>query len=203
MRLHFEGLDLAGKSTVCRRLVARSPHKWVVMRNSITGSNPVQQAANDLRKVPGVADEVAGWIYYAALLQDMASPVPDAPYLIQDSTILLRSIAYHSVVGNRKLAEAFTGCLESHPRFDHSFVCVASRETRLRRLAIRRLDQLGPEDFLVRDKPELFQAMEAKLVETAREHFGAHLLQTDGLETDERLDGLLATCTDLAHAVGV
>jgi len=201
MRLHFEGLDLAGKSTVCRRLVDRSPHQWVVMRNSITALNPVQQAANDLRKLPGVTDEVAGWVYFAALLQDLASPVPDAPNLIQDSTILLRSIAYHSVMGNRKLADAFTGCLEAHPRFDHSFVCVASRETRLRRLAIRRQDQLGPEDFLVRDRPELFLAMEAKLVETAREHFGATLLRTDHLESDENLDGLLAKNPDLAAAL--
>jgi hypothetical protein len=69
---------------------------------------------------------------------------------------------------------------DRHPRFDRSFVLVADHQTRLERLAKRRPQNLGPEDLLVRDKPELFYAMERQLVDYATRHFGAVVVDTSG-----------------------
>ncbi|MDW8244785.1 MAG: hypothetical protein RMJ88_16375, partial [Thermogemmata sp.] len=50
----------------------------------------------------------------------------------------------------------------------------------LERLAKRRSQNLGPEDFLVRDEPQRFYAMERQLVDYASRHFGAVVLDTSG-----------------------
>lgn len=93
---------------------------------------------------------------------------------------MLRSIAFHKVRGTPALADRLESLNDRHPRFDRSFVLVADHQTRLDRLAKRRPQNLGPEDFLVRDEPVRFYAMERQLVDYATRHFGAVVLDTSG-----------------------
>ncbi len=179
MILHFEGLDLAGKSTVCRLLKDALPNSWRIRRNTLLESNPVESLADKLRKEE--EDPVCvGWLYHAALRYDLAHFRESGDSIVQDSTILLRSLAYHSAFGNAELVECFLNLLEDHPRFDRSFVLVPDRETRLHRLRIRRKQNLGPEDFLVVQNPEVFQKMEEILVEYSCEFFRATVVDTSG-----------------------
>lgn len=179
MQVHFEGLDLAGKSTVCRLFLQHVPGEWQVRRNALLPDNPIYQLADRLRK-EGTGDESVGWLYHAALLLDLERYEPPRGNVIQDSTILLRSLAFHRVHGTPGLADRLETLLDRHPRFDRSFVLVADHQTRLERLAKRRPQNLGPEDLLVRDKPELFYAMERQLVDYATRHFGAVVVDTSG-----------------------
>lgn len=179
MRVHFEGLDLAGKSTVCRLFREHARGDWQLRRNCLVADNPIHDLADRLRK-EGRSEESVGWLYHAALLYDLEQYQPVAGDLIQDSTILLRSLAFHKVRGTPGLVDRLEALIDRHPRFDRSFVLVADHQTRLQRLAKRRPQNLGPEDFLVRDDPQRFYAMERQLVDYATRHFGAVVLDTSG-----------------------
>lgn len=188
MHVLFEGLDLAGKSTLCRRFQEKAEGHWAIRSNSIIEDNEIFRVANQLRKEGSFSPETLGNLFYAALLGDLEKfSYPDAN-VIQDSTIVLRSLAYHTVSKTPRLPELFEELLERHPRFDYAFVCSAPREVRLQRLAIRRKQNLGPEDFLVRDEPDTFFAMESILIDHARRAFNAEIIDTGNLENAEGLD---------------
>lgn len=190
MRVLIEGLDLAGKSTVCRRFVAQASGTWVVRRNSLVEHNRVYALADELRRADALADEPLGWLYLAALRVDLAelerSPATAADVL-QDSTILVRSASHHAALGRTALVRQFIELAPAMPRFDHAFVCVADRETRLRRLAKRRPENLGPDDFIVRDDYPRFSRMQDQVIELVTTQFGGIVIDTSGLESEERL----------------
>ena len=205
MHIHFDGLDLAGKSTLCKRFKERAGGNWEVVHNALVADNPVWELADRLRKEGCYGDQTIGWCYHAALLADREAYRPPAAEenRLQDSTILLRSLAHHTVAGTPGLPAALTELLECHPRFDKSFVCVASTEVRCRRLSVRRKENLAAEDFIVRDDPGRFQAMEEVLVEHAVRHFDATVIDTSDMEQEEhRLpdDGREPTSLDLVFA---
>ncbi|MFO0878132.1 MAG: hypothetical protein U0840_12350 [Gemmataceae bacterium] len=187
MYVHFEGLDLAGKSTICRLFREQAGGEWAIHHNALLADNPICALADRLRREGG-GEESVGWLYHAALLFDLERFAPTTGNVLQDSTILLRSLAYHKVRGTAGLVERLETLLGRHPRFDRSFVLVADHTTRLHRLGIRRPQNLSPEDFLVRDEPARFYAMERVLVEYATSHFGATVLDTSGTLDANRLE---------------
>lgn len=191
MRILIEGLDLAGKSTVCRRFVEQARGSWLLRRNSLVENNRVYALADELRRADALPDEPLGWLYLAALRADLAqlgSSQPDSDRdLLQDSTILVRSVAHHAARGRTELVQQFIEIVPDLPRFDHAFVCVADRETRLRRLANRRPENLGPDDFIVRDDFATFNRMQDQVIDLVTTHFGGVVIDTSGLENGERL----------------
>lgn len=195
--IHVEGLDLAGKSTVCRVL---RDHLGAEMRvNSLLppGANSIHADAERLRKSDAVSSAALGGMYYAALLRDLELYNPPAETVIQDSSLILRSIAFHSVFGDPKLADAFRALLPRHPRFGATVVTMATDEVRLKRLegrCSRRND--NPEDFLIVRDPAGFHRMEDVLVETAKREFNAIVVDTSFLEREgekERVASKLAS----------
>jgi thymidylate kinase len=180
MYIHFEGLDLAGKSTVCQLICQHTQGNWQVRRNALTMNNSIYELADRMRREKAGNEETIGWLYYAALLFDLEQFEQPVGNIIQDSTILLRSLAFHKVRGTPVLVERLEVLLDQHPRFDRSFVLVADHQTRIERLAKKRACELGPEDFLVRDDPKRFYTMEHQLVDYATRHFDAIVLDTSG-----------------------
>ncbi|MEZ6141695.1 MAG: hypothetical protein R3B84_14075 [Zavarzinella sp.] len=180
MIVHFEGLDLAGKSTVCRLFRENAPGNWNIRHNTMVEDNPIYELADRLRRDATNGDAMVGWLYHAALLYDLEKYVPPSDDIIQDSLILLRSLAFHSAIGTRGLTDQLELIIDHHPRFDHTFVLVADHQTRLARLAKRRKQHLGPEDFLVLNDPERFYIMQKLLIDYAIKHFGAVIIDSSG-----------------------
>jgi thymidylate kinase len=198
MYVHFEGLDLAGKSTVCRWFKEHAKGHWEIRRNALTQNNALWAVSDEMRKSARYSDATVGWCFYAALRADLEDYRRPAGNVIQDSTILLRSMAYHAVIGTPGLVDALQELVDRHPRFDRSFVCTASREARLARLAIRRAENLGPEDFKIRDQPEQFAEMENALVQYAVKWFGAKVIDTSGdLKAGEGLSQITKELPDI------
>ena len=194
MTIYLEGLDLAGKSTVCRRLRDRCGN-FEIRNNCLLRSNPLHLAADRLRKANSIDDASLGYLYYGALLYDLEQirnePAPDANVL-QDSTILLRSLAFHSVSGNTDLAENFRSKLAEHPKFDRSFFLTCTPDVRQQRLAGRASrGNTNPEDFLISSNPDLFFTMEGELRRLAVEYFDATVIDTGELESPQGSDLVL------------
>ena len=199
--LHIEGLDLAGKSTVCRLLRDR----WgaELRTNSILapGANSIHVEAERLRKVDALPIEPLGGLYYAALLRDLELYEPPKGRIVQDSSLILRSIAFHEVFGSRALAAAFRALLPRHPRFGATVVIHASDEVRRKRLEGRcSRHNDNPEDFLIVRNPDGFHRMEDVLVETAVSEFGATLVDTSSLEQEGEKERIVSLLLSKIHS---
>jgi len=188
----FEGLDLSGKSTLCRRLSESTG--WSIRNNSLLpkGENPYYSDARESHKMQSATDLEVGEIFLKALQYDIEHYAnPGTPY-IQDSTILLRSIAYHQEIGNIDLVRKFEAFLEKHPKPFVSFLCQPSIEVRLKRLSGRiSRNNDTPEDHIIRQDPDRFRRMENTISGLVRRHFKMRALDTSLLEDPDKSRELL------------
>jgi len=186
MRLLFEGLDLAGKSTVTTMMHQHLGSGWELRKNSMVpvGTNRIYDLALQLRLGRAIDNVNLGYLYYAALRHDielfekeLAGHQAD---IVQDSTIMLRSLAYHKAYGNHGLVELFEALLERMPRYDILFLCTITHDERLKRLHLRRRENIGEEDLLVVKDPKLFYKTEGYLFDYAHRYFNAIEINTGG-----------------------
>lgn len=185
--LHFEGMDLAGKTTATNNFIQSTGTEWDIRRNSLSRENPIHILADALRKEEVYDAEVLGNLYVAALMADIRSFQWPSRNTIQDSTIILRSIAFHTVRGTPRISEVLLDLLPEHPQFDASFVFTASIEERVKRLQQRIAKaphEVSEEDMMVINKPEKFLAMEAALIDTSRRVFHSVIVDTSSLTPD-------------------
>lgn len=182
--VHFDGMDLAGKSTATKNFITKTGRPWEIRQNSIVPNNPIYFLADSLRRADAYDAEVLGNLYVAALMVDLRSftwPMIDT---IQDSTIFLRSLAFHSIRNTPRVAEVILGMKDQHPKFDVSFIFTASLEKRKVRLEQRMRNEpkhISPEDMMVIEKPEKFMAMEQFLVDFAKLAFNSVVIDTTNL----------------------
>jgi len=191
--IHIEGLDLAGKSTICRFI--RDNCGYRIRNNVLTADNPLIENADHLRKNNLIDDASLGRLYLEALQYDLDHYQEDRNALIvQDSTIIVRSIAFHSVVGDQELAESFRQLLPRHPHFTHSFVLTASDEVRLERLRGRcSRHHDSPEDHLIRTKPDVFHKMEQIIIDLVVNEFGGTVIDSSAMEREGEKERLAAS----------
>lgn len=165
----FEGLDLAGKSSAAHAFAAQAPGgPWRIQEKSLVGSNPIRSTAVALKKNERLTDGTMGWLHYASFLADVdLFEEPETP-TVQESLTIFRSIAYHSVVGDPELAQAFTRQLDRVDVFSEAFALTASIEARQERLAQRIKENprlVSPLDMLVQEEPTKFMEMEKRLLD--------------------------------------
>lgn len=185
--IHIDGMDLAGKTTATQNIIAMTDNRWTWRRNSLSGDNPMYQLADSLRlgKIQNTFDaETLGNLYVAALMGDIRIFKWPDQNTIQDSTIILRSLAYHTVRGTPRISEVLLDLLPEHPKFDASFILTASLEERAKRLQKRMREspqEVGDEDMMILKKPEKFLAMEACLIDIAKQAFHSVVIETSSL----------------------
>ncbi|MEK7507661.1 MAG: hypothetical protein AAB602_01080 [Patescibacteria group bacterium] len=187
--IHFDGLDLAGKTTTVDLFVKKAGGKWEVRTNTIVQVNPITDFANKLKKGVKVYDQkVLGYLYAVALLADIKEFHWPEVNTVQDSATLLRSLAYHTAMGNSGVASFLMKLIQTHPKFDASFILTASVEARLDRLKMREKlypEQVSPGDKLVLENSELLLTMEASLVDIGEKYFDSVVINTTSLAPDE------------------
>lgn len=179
--LHIEGMDLSGKTTLAGNYAAFSPLDWQINSNSLGQGNPIWELADDLRKKDAYDAEIVGNVYVAGLMADIRTFKPPQKNIIQDSTVALRSLAYHVVRGTPRLEDALTNLIKEHPRFDASFYLAASIEARMRRLDQRireHPEEVAPDDLMVVRNPERFVAMEGVLRKWSVKIFNSVIIDT-------------------------
>jgi hypothetical protein len=192
--IHFDGMDLAGKSSAGENFIASFGGDWDIRRNRITLENPIHNFADNLRREEVYDAEVLGNLYFVALMADIRNFTWPTKDTIQDSTLILRSLAYHTVRRTPKLPEMIIDLFQVHPQFDFSFVFTANIETRIERLKKRIIESpwdISAEDMMVIKKPEMFMAMDNCLVNMAQLHFKSKVIDTSFLSPKDVIDILL------------
>lgn len=184
--IHIEGLDLAGKSTICRYIEKLG--NFSKRNNTLLppNCNPLHVATEKLRKQDLMPNTDLGWMYYGVLLIDLKEYKNNlSDLMLQDSTIIARSIAYHSVFGDKDLAKKFRELLPEHPKFTFSCLLTASESVRLERLKGRiSRNNDNPEDYLIRSNPAGFFKMEEILAEIVQNDFNGIIIDSSNLEQD-------------------
>lgn len=178
--LHVEGMDLAGKSTATAAFLASHPEAEH-HRNALVDNNPIYTVADELRRLDKAAADVLGDLYVAALKYDVSDGSRPDVLAVQDSTILLRSMAFNDVIGATDVVGRLARLVAQHPRYGLTVVLIASIESRQARLIERQQsapEEVAPDDLQILTAPDRFLAMERRLVTLARLYFNATVIDT-------------------------
>lgn len=182
--LHIEGMDLSGKTTLANNYATASPLEWQLNSNALNSGNPIWELADDLRKKDAYDGEIVGNLYVTALMADIRSFEQPTVNTIQDSTVALRSLAYHIVCGTPRLTGVLQELIKEHPHFDVSFYLAASMEARRSRLNQRMRDnpeEVASDDLMVVRNPDRFIAMERVLREWSTNIFHSVVIDTTSM----------------------
>jgi thymidylate kinase len=191
--LHIEGMDLSGKTTAANNFSDSSSLEWQINANSLGHDNSIWQLADKLRKADEYDSEIVGNLYVTALMADIRSFEPITCNTIQDSTIALRSLAYHTVAGTPRLADTLQELIKEHPKFDASFYLLAdidAREERLQKRIIDHPEEVAPDDILVLKDSDRFIAMERCLRKWSKLIFKSVEIDTTKLTPDQVISEL-------------
>lgn len=178
--IHFEGMDLSGKSVVAKRLTELNP-EWELRRGSLLTENPIYQLANSMLKRGQCEEITLGYLYLCALRYDLNNFIWPVRPTVQDSTIFLRSLVYHTEKNTPGVLEGFRDLILEHPRFSASFMLTASivaRKDRLRKRMLESPGELSAGDMLVITDPVAFQKREDRLITLAQKYFNSEIVDT-------------------------
>lgn len=199
--IHLEGLDLSGKTSVAYKILERK-ESWVRRYTTLLEKiedNPYLIKADRLNN-SGSPDEYSLFkLYYQAMVYDAENIPAQKNPLIQDSTILVRSLAGLSVsqYSASDLLEKMLNVGKKYPSFSYSVILTCTHEARLERLNHKR-NNLKPEERLVKDDlliesdPQKFFAKESALVKYSQRIFKSEILDTSKVTIEEISDYILS-----------
>ena len=185
-----EGLDLAGKTSACKNLVARLKPRPEYQRNAFAEKNTLYLAADDLRRADALDGRHLGYAYLAAAALDVVLFRQPEGARVQESTITLRSLAHYRARGDHEMADGFARLMDqaNFPKISGAVVLTASLEVRRARLEMRRQeapDEIAPDDLAVISTPDLFLRMEEILIGETVQRFGATIIDTTILDKEQ------------------
>lgn len=191
--LLFEGLDLAGKSTIAKLFVTKSGDQWHIQHSKLIPCNELWTKVNLIKNTNRTTKEI-GYLYYEALCYDIQYfEYPDTN-TIQDSTVLLRSLAHHIAHGTEELPELFNDLAPYHPQFSKAYVFTATLTERKKRLTTRMVKQpttVTRRDLTIVKNPNLFSRKETILIKYARKYFNAEVVDTTGKSPGQVVDRII------------
>jgi len=195
--LHVEGMDLAGKSTVANKIANSSNLEWVVNDKRLTTSNSIYDFAWEQGKRGTYNSDIMGYLYLAALMEDLRT-FEHKSNIIQDSTLLLRSLNYYKTLGeNDNLVHAFISLLPKHPKPDKSFYLTADIDARRDRLENRMLltpKKLTAIDMLIKNDPKKFTWLDDSLRDLSIGCFNSCVIDTSKISETEVVEQIMDIC---------
>ena len=199
--IHLEGLDLSGKTSVAYKILEKK-ESWVRRYTTLLEKieyNPFLMKADGLNNSESPDEYSLFELYYQAMVYDTENIPAQTSPLIQDSTILVRSLAGLSVseYSESDLLEKMLDVGKKYPSFSCSIILTCSHKARLKRLNHRRSnlkpgERLVKDDLLVESDPQKFFAKEATLVEYSQLIFGSEILDTSDMTIEEVSEYILS-----------
>lgn len=193
-----EGMDLSGKSTVVKNLVEEE--KFVPRRYVLTPDNPYYKLAESMNEDGTHTAEELGNMYVQALRHDVATFKRPTEDTVQESSLLLRSFAYHAARETPRIPEILEEIAMEHPKFDKTFILSASMEARKSRLEnrIRLGEYVSKEDLIVITDPEKFMIRNRYLIEIARAYFSPETIDTSKMTSRQVTDRVISSIRKLS-----
>ena len=182
MFIYIEGMDLSGKTTLANNLRSSLSGEWSIQSNALTNDNQVWLLADQARKNQSLDEDIIGYLYSIAMMVDVRNfNLTNYSNLIQDSTIAIRSLAYHSILGTSTVLEQLKDSVNKIPTPDLTIYLLADIKTRAARLRQREVDnpeEIAQDDLMVIKDPERFSKMEEKLFMFTNEYFSPMIIDT-------------------------
>ena len=193
--LHLEGMDLAGKSTIAKLIAENSEWDWKIYHNCFSQNNPIQDLIKDLAEQNKYDDEIYGYLHFVALLADVKY-FDINENVIQDSTILLRSINYHKLANNNNLVKLFERLVKKHPIPDVSIYLTVNIDERMRRLEKRMQEK--PQNVTISDRlmlssPEKFIERDYRLMNLSKKYFNSIVVDTSEISEMQTAKFVIST----------
>lgn len=189
MFIYIEGMDLSGKTTLANNLSSRLKGEWIIQSNALTKNNTVWTLADSARKNQSLDEDIIGYLYSIAMMVDVRNfNLTRYGNLIQDSTIAIRSLAYHSVLRTPTLPEQLKRSVSRIPAPDLTIYLMADIKTRINRLRQREIDnpeEVAPDDLMVINNPERFTKMEKMLLKFTTRYFSPIIIDTSFMTKDD------------------
>lgn len=189
MFIYIEGMDLSGKTTLANNLSSRLKGEWIIQSNALTKNNNVWTLADSARKNQSLDEDIIGYLYSIAMMVDVRNfNLTRYSNLIQDSTIAIRSLAYHSVLRTPTLPEQLKKSVSRIPAPDLTIYLMADIKTRITRLRQREIDnpeEVAPDDLMVINNPERFTKMEKMLLKFTTRYFSPIIIDTSSITKDD------------------
>lgn len=192
----IEGLDLAGKSTLCEGLAVRFKEhglQVVLAKNNLLGENVVGKRAKRYAVGAHTTTLETGALFLASHLYDttMFTPPEEGVVHLQDSC-WLRTISYNLMRETPIIPELADALFDAHPRFGTVIYLTANIEVRKRRVQERESKHPGtntPGDFMSYTDPEFVMRHDRKLLETVRRFYpGVDVIDTSAMEAEETIE---------------
>lgn len=192
MRILIDGMDLSGKTTLAKALVATLREHGLDARRNVGGLHKgwfdawAQKAYRRLR--PGSA--VVSWLFAATALADaIRATLPKPGEIVVQEAHAAHTIAFAEGFGSRVPAMLLRWLRPFLPRFDLIVHLKASHAERGRRFHVRQHNT--PVDALLFSAPALFHDIDRRLCELMTRD-GALILDTDHLCQDSVLRRVLS-----------
>lgn len=174
----IEGLDLAGKSTLCQSLATRlekSGYVVTIAKNNLLGENVVGKLGKEYAATAHAAKLETGALFLASHFYDTTlfkRPIKGHMH-VQDSS-WLRTISYHTMQRTPIIPSLADALFEAHPIFGTVIYLTASMEVRRQRIMTRESTNPGmntPGDFLSFVNPDFVAEHDRKLIEITRNFY--------------------------------
>lgn len=139
----IEGLDLVGKTTLCKKLVNSYPNKFIYKKGTYSESNELYQEVVKKSKMGIYSEETIAWMYIAAARHelDLMSKIQKEQgdkIIIQDSFFLNRMIGVHAIRERKILIEAVDELIKKFEFPQQVFYVYSDIDTRQKRFLERR-----------------------------------------------------------------
>lgn len=173
-----EGLDLAGKTTLCNGLAERLKNLGFCInlsKNNLLGRNLVGKRAKDYALGAHTTNLETGALFLASHFYDTTLfKLPDEGCVhIQDSC-WLRTVSYHLMRETVIIPELADALFEAHPKFGTVIYLTTSLDVRRFRIQQREAARPGsntPGDYMSFTDPDFVTRHDKKLLETTRRFY--------------------------------
>ena len=192
----IEGLDLAGKTTMCEGLVSKlHAEGWQVTlaKNNLLGENVVGKRAKRYAVGAHTTTLETGAMFLASHFYDttLFRSLEEGVIHLQDSS-WLRTVSYNLMRETPIIPELADALFQAHPRFGTVIYLTANIEVRKRRVQGREAKHPGtntPGDFMSFTDPEFVMRHDRKLLDTTRRFYpDVDVVDTSAMGEEETVE---------------
>ncbi len=191
-RILIEGLDLTGKSTLAKGLVALDSNTFIYQKSLYSSNNELYHETVKASKTLNYSENVIAWMYIASaqLELDLCKELKDSNQtVIQDSFFLNRMIGYHGVKNKEYLINVIKYYINQFEKPIQTFYLYTDIETKQKRFK-ERLKEKKPAigDKLIFEDKSLHEKREQIFREFIMETYNAEFIDTSYLDKNELTD---------------